>query len=164
METRHHQRTPNHKLVLIAEDHAILRGGLRALLANEADLEVVGEAQNGREAIQFVDLLDPDLVLMDLAMPHTNGMEAIRTVKQRNPHLKIIALTVHKTEEYVLAALHAGADGYVLKDDTHEELLSAIRHVLNGSKYLSPGISGQVVSGYLKSARDEGAELTKPKH
>ncbi len=135
--------------ILIAEDHGILREGLRVLLSSEPDLEVVGEATDGQNAIRLAAQLQPHLVLMDLSMPLTNGTEAIPAIKRRLPETKIIALTVHKTEEYVRATLDAGADGYVLKDDTHHELITAIRSVLNGKTYLSPGITEKIVSGYL---------------
>lgn len=135
--------------ILIAEDHTILREGLRALLSNVPDLEIVGEAEDGREAIRSAAILQPSLILMDLSMPNTNGTEAIRAIKRRQPEIKIIALTVHKTEEYVRATLEAGADGYVLKDDTHNELLTAIRNVERGKTYLSPGITSRVITGFL---------------
>jgi DNA-binding NarL/FixJ family response regulator len=135
--------------ILLAEDHSILREGLRALLANTPNLEIVGEAADGQEAIQQARLLEPHLILMDLSMPHINGTEAIRAIKRRNPDIKIIALTVHKSEEYVRATLDAGADGYVLKDDTRHDLLTAIESVQKGKIYLSPGICNQVVTGFL---------------
>lgn len=136
--------------VVIAEDHTILREGLRALLSSQQDLKVVGEAQDGREAIRCVQNAAPDVILMDLSMPRMNGLDAIREIKKTNPGTKIIALTVHKTEEYVLATLQAGADGYVLKDATHSELVMAIMNVLGGNRYLSPGVSEKVIDGYLK--------------
>jgi len=136
--------------IVIAEDHTILRAGLRALLASESVLEVVGEAGDGRDAIRCIEKHVPDLVLMDLSMPKLNGMEAIREVKLSCPQTKVIALTVHKTEEYILATLQAGADGYILKEATHDELMSAIHSVLNGKSYLSPGVSHKVIEGYLE--------------
>lgn len=135
--------------VLIADDHAMIREGLRAMLHCEKDLTVVGEAIDGQEAIRFVNQLQPGIVLMDLTMPHTNGPEAIRTIKRRHPHVKIIVLTVHKSEEFVRTTLDSGADGYVLKDDTRSELMSAIRHVQRGKIYISPGVSSLVVTGFL---------------
>jgi DNA-binding NarL/FixJ family response regulator len=138
--------------VVIAEDHTILREGLRALLSAQQDLKVVGEAQDGREAIRCVQDAAPDVILMDLSMPRMNGLDAIKEIKKSNPATKIIALTVHKTEEYVLATLQAGADGYVLKDATHSELVMAIMNVLGGNRYLSPGISEKVIDGYLKGS------------
>lgn len=139
--------------ILIAEDHTILREGLRALLSTESRFEVTGEAEDGRDAVRAVEELSPDLVLMDLSMPRMGGLEAIKEIKRRNPETKIIALTVHKTEEYILATLQAGADGYVLKDATHSELVMAIDHVLVGKRYLSPGISEKVIEGYLEGRK-----------
>ena len=139
--------------VVIAEDHTILREGLRALLSASADFEIVGEAEDGRSAIQCVENVKPDLVLMDLSMPRMNGMEALREIKKLCPETKVLALTVHKAEEYVLATLDAGADGYVLKDATHTELVMAIKSVLMGKRYLSPGISEKVIEGYLEGRR-----------
>ena len=146
--------------IVIAEDHTILRDGLKALLSSAPDFEIVGEAEDGRDAIRCVERLIPDLVLMDLSMPRMNGMDAIREVKKRYPETKIIALTVHKEEEYVLTTLQAGADGYVLKDATHAELLMAIKNVLMGKPYLSPGVSEKVIEGYLdgkKTVKDKSA-------
>ena len=143
--------------IVLAEDHTILREGLRALLTADPDFEIVGEAADGREAVRFVEKQIPDLILMDLSMPRMTGMDAIREIKKRYPQTKIIALTVHKTEEYLRTTLQAGADGYVLKDATHEELMMAIESVLRGKTYLSPGVSGKVVEGYL-----EGKESQMP--
>jgi len=136
--------------VVIAEDHTILRAGLQALLTAKSNLEVVGEAEDGYDAIHCVEKLRPDLVLMDLSMPRLNGMEAIRDIKKNLPEIKILALTVHNTEEYILATLQAGADGYLLKDSTHDELLTAIESVLKGKSYLSPDVSSKVIEGYLQ--------------
>jgi two-component system response regulator NreC len=138
--------------ILIAEDHAILREGLRALLSGSAELEIIGEAEDGQDAISKARQLNPDLIIMDLSMPNINGTEAMRTIKHHNPAIKIIALTVHKTEEYVRATLDAGASGYVLKDDTHHDLLTAIACVRKGQVYLSPGICNKVVNGFLDPA------------
>ena len=135
--------------IVLAEDHTILREGLRALLSVDPAFEIIGEAQDGREAVRCVEKLEPDLLLMDLSMPRMSGMDAIREIKKRYPDIKIIALTVHKTEEYLLATLQAGADGYVLKDATHDELVLAIKNVMGGKSYLSPGVSEKVIEGYL---------------
>ena len=136
--------------IVIAEDHTILREGLRALLSTEPQFDVVGEAEDGRAAVRLCEDLVPDLVLMDLSMPRMHGLEAIKEIKRQSPDVKIIALTVHKTDEYILATLQAGADGYVLKDATHSELVMAIGNVLKGKRYLSPGISEKVIEGYLE--------------
>lgn len=139
--------------IAIAEDHTILREGLRALLISEPDFEVVCEAGDGRDAIQCIEMHRPDLILMDLSMPKMNGLEAIREIKKRNQGTRVMALTVHKSEEYILATLQAGADGYLLKDTTQSELVSAIRHILSGKRYLSPGVSEKVIEGYLEERR-----------
>lgn len=146
--------------VVIAEDHTILREGLRALLSLSPDLEIVGEAEDGRDAIQCAEKVKPNLVLMDLSMPRMNGMDAIREIKRLCPGTKILALTVHKAEEYVLASLQAGADAYVLKDATHAELMVAVKSVLAGKRYLSPGISEKVIEGYLEGRK--GSKLRSP--
>jgi DNA-binding NarL/FixJ family response regulator len=136
----------------------IVREGLRALISSNPDLEVVGEAEDGREAVQCVEKLSPSLVLIDLSMPKMHGIEAIREIKKRSPETRVVALTVHKSEEYVLAALEAGAHGYVLKDASHAELLVAIESVLSYKTYLSPGVSEKVIQGYL-----EGKRTSKPR-
>ena len=141
------------KTILIAEDHTILREGLRSLLNTDQDFEVVGEAEDGREAIRVAEKIMPDLVLMDLTMPKMNGLEAIKEIKKRSPASKILVLTVHKTEEYILAALEAGADGYVVKDATHSELIMAMQKVLIGGRFLSPDISEKVINGYLEGQK-----------
>ena len=139
--------------IVIAEDHTILREGLRALLSSHSDFDIVGEAEDGRDAIRCVEKLEPDLVLMDLSMPRMGGISAITDIKKRYPKIKIIALTVHKTEEYILAALQAGADGYILKDATHNELIMAIKSVIDNRQYLSPGVSEKVIQGYLEGKK-----------
>ncbi len=142
--------------IVLADDHTILREGLRALLTADSSFEIVGEARDGREAVRCIEKLGPDLLLMDLSMPRMSGMDAIREIKKRYPETKIIALTVHKTEEYLLTTLQAGADAYVLKDATHDELIMAIKNVMGGKSYLSPGVSEKVIEGYL-----EGKEITR---
>ncbi len=134
-----------------------MREGLRALLSLDPNIEIVGETGNGHDAIRLVAACKPSLVLMDLSMPDMNGMEATREIKRRNPEVKIIVLTVHKTEEYVRATLQAGANGYVLKDATHSELKLAVKSVLEGKIYLSPGISDLIIGGFL----DGGVVNTK---
>jgi DNA-binding NarL/FixJ family response regulator len=148
---------PKYRIV-IAEDHRILREGLRSLLSSSPDFEVVGEAEDGREAIRCVEKMKPDLILTDLSMPRMNGMEAIREIKKQSPKTKILVLTVHRTEEYILATLKAGADGYLLKDSTHSELVMAVKNVLSGKHYISPGISEKVIEGYI-----EGKKTLKPR-
>ena len=138
------------KRIVIAEDQNLVRQGLKALLAEHRNFEVVGEAEDGLDAIRSVGKHKPDLVLVDLAMPRMNGISAIKEIKQQHPETKIIALTFHTSDEYILAAFKSGADGYCLKNDTHEDLITAITHVLDGKKYISPEISDKILSGYLE--------------
>lgn len=135
--------------IMLVENHALLRDGLKMLLAQHADLEVVGEADNGRDAIRMAVKLMPHLVLMDLSMPGMNGIEATRELKTQSHEIKVLILTIHKTDEYIHESLKAGADGYILKDATHDELSIAIHSILNGGTYLSPDIAERVISGYL---------------
>jgi DNA-binding NarL/FixJ family response regulator len=135
--------------ILIADDHTILRAGIRALLDIQPDFQVVGEVDNGKDAIYSAGQLKPDLIISDLSMPGTNGTEAIQRINSRYPEIRILVLTVHKTEEYVHAALKAGASGYLLKDDTSDELISACTNILAGKTHLSPSVCGNVVLGYL---------------
>jgi DNA-binding NarL/FixJ family response regulator len=146
--------------VLIVEDHAIIREGLRSLFSSESDFEIVGEAQDGRDAIHCVEKLKPDLVLTDLSMPRMDGMDMVETIKKRQPQVKVIVLTVHRTEEYIQAALRAGADGYILKDANYSELITAVRSVLRGKHYLSPEISGHLIQGYLHGKKGSQRELS----
>ncbi|HWR98831.1 MAG TPA: response regulator transcription factor [Candidatus Methanoperedens sp.] len=147
--------------VLIVEDHAILRDGLRSLLASAPGFEVVGEATNGLEAIALVQKYEPHLVLMDISMPKMNGTEAIREIARRYPKTKIVALTVSNSEETFLATVDAGAHSYVLKDTSYVDLMSAIRCTLAGKTYLSPGISRTVLEGYLDSKKKRSAPRTE---
>jgi two-component system response regulator NreC len=139
------------KRIVIADDHTILREGLKAILSSDPELEVVGEAADGQEAILGVEKLKPDLVLMDLSMPGMNGMDAIKEIKKRWPETKILVLTVHKSDEYIQAALQAGADGYALKDCTNPELRIAIKKVSGGKVFISPGVSGKLIAGNLEN-------------
>ncbi|MDY6838935.1 MAG: response regulator transcription factor [Thermodesulfobacteriota bacterium] len=136
--------------IFIAEDYTILREGLRALVSSDPNFEVVAEAKDGQSAIRGVQEFKPDLALMDLSMPRMSGMDAISEIKRRRPETRIVALTVHKAEEYVIEALRAGADGYVLKDASHKELMVAIKSVLAGRRYISPGISDRLIEAYLE--------------
>jgi DNA-binding NarL/FixJ family response regulator len=136
--------------IVIVEDHTILREGLRSLLSAQDGFEVVGEAGDGLEAIRCVGNLKPDFVLIDLSMPRMNGNAAIREIKRQFPQIKMMALTVHKTDEFILEAFRAGADGYCLKDATRSELILAIESIRSGKQYVSPGISGKLLKGYLE--------------
>lgn len=140
--------------VVIVEDHALLRAGLWALLAQDPGIEVVGESDNGRDAIRIVGALSPHLVLMDLNMPGTNGIAAIADLKRRYPAIKVLVLTMHKSDEYIQESLAAGADGYILKGVSRDELHLAVRTVLMGKCYLTPDIAGRVISGYLGGGKE----------
>lgn len=143
--------------ILLADDHSILRAGLRSILNSTPGFEVIAEADNGKDALKAALSLRPNLLLTDLSMPKTNGTECIRDLKKRAPEVKILVLTMHSSEDHIHAALNAGADGYVLKDDSREELINAINNILNGKTHLSPSICGNVVNGYLNAG-----EITKP--
>ena len=140
--------------IVIAEDQTLVREGLRSLIAAEKGLQVVGQAADGLQAIRRANQLDPDLILIDLAMPKLSGISAIREIKRVHPDTKIIALTFHTSDEYILAAFNAGADGYCIKNDTYIELTTAIRRVLEGKKYLSPEISNKVLLGFLEQKKE----------
>jgi len=142
--------------IVIAEDHTIIREGLRALLASDPEFDVVGDAEDGLEAIRVVQRLSPDVVIMDLSMPKMNGVGAIKEIKRVAPATKIVVLTVHRNEEYILASFQAGCDGYVLKHASHEDLVSAIRTVLKGQPYLSPAVSAVVLGAYLGGQKGQG--------
>lgn len=132
------------KRIVIGEDHTILREGLSALVSSLPDYEVVKEAEDGLEAVQAVDELTPDILLIDLSMPRLNGIEAILETKSRHPDMKIVVLTVHDEEEYILAAYRAGADGYVLKSSPKNELVAALTEVTKGNRFFSSALQTQV--------------------
>jgi DNA-binding NarL/FixJ family response regulator len=136
--------------VLIADDHRILRQGLRSLLEKEPDLRVSAEADNGRDAVAAVEKNPPDLVIMDVAMPGLNGIEATRKLLAIKPNLRVIGLSMHTDRRFVAEMLKAGAVGFVSKDSAFEELVQAIRTVLSGKVYLSPAAAGVVVDDYLR--------------
>ena len=138
------------KRIVIAEDHRILREGLKSLLASRPEFEVVGEAEDGLDAISKVRESKPDLVLLDLSMPRLDGLSAIRDIKKVSPETRILALTIHTDEDYVLEAFNEGAHGYCLKDAGRAELLMAIESIFSGKPYFSPGIADKVLEGYLE--------------
>lgn len=137
------------KKIVIAEDQKILREGLKSLLSSSDDFEVVGEAEDGLNAVRCVEKFTPELLLLDLSMPKMSGISAIKEIKSQFTETKILVLTIHESEEYILEVFKSGADGYCLKDASHSELLVAIKSVLSGKRYISPGISGKVLEGYL---------------
>jgi two-component system response regulator NreC len=135
--------------VLLAEDHTIVRKGLRSLLEGKDEIDVVGEARDGREALRKTEQLHPDVVLIDIAMPGLNGIEATRQIKRRFPEISVLVLTMHDHPEYVRQMLHAGASGYVVKQAAPTDLLAAIEAVHRGESYLSPSISKTVIQEYI---------------
>ncbi len=138
--------------ILVADDHALVRAGICALLEQRPRLEVVAEAQDGNEALRLAAELQPDIVLMDIAMPSLSGLEATRKLEKEWPNVRVIILSMHSDEQHVLQALRAGAAGYLLKGASFEELDLAITSVVNGDIYLSPSISRPLVSEYLRRA------------
>jgi DNA-binding NarL/FixJ family response regulator len=141
------------KRILIVEDRTIVREGLRLLVTSDERYTIAGEAEDGHAAIKVARELQPELILMDLSMPRMNGMDAVREIKKLCPSTKILVLTVHDTDEFIIASLEAGADGYILKDANKTELMLAIENVLEGKPFLSPGISEKIISGYLSRQR-----------
>jgi DNA-binding NarL/FixJ family response regulator len=136
--------------ILIADDHRIMRSGLRSLLDKEPDMEVVAEAENGRMTVQLARKLSPHVVIMDITMPDLNGIEATRQIVSETPDIKVVALSMHSDDQFVVEMLDAGASGYLLKDCALTELCLAIRAVVANQNYLSPGIASIVVKDYLR--------------
>jgi len=137
--------------IVLVDDHQIVRVGLKSLLAREADFEVVGEAGDGREALTVVEELEPDVVIMDIAMPGLNGIDATIRVRADHPKARVIILSMHLDRAYVVETLRAGASAYLLKERAVDELVHAIRAVSAGRKYLSPGVTDIVLQGYLEA-------------
>jgi len=140
--------------ILLADDHAMVRQGFRMILAAQPDMEIVGEAGNGREAVELSDKLKPDLVVMDVAMPELNGIEATRRIAESSPRTRVLALSMYKDSVYVREILRAGARGFLLKDAIDRDLLAAVRAVASGEGYLSPAVSEAVLSDYRKHVTD----------
>jgi DNA-binding NarL/FixJ family response regulator len=140
--------------ILLADDHALVRRGFRMILDSQADFEIVGEAGNGREAVEMAQQLQPDIVVMDVAMPELNGIEATRRIGELSPRTRVLALSMHKDSIYVREILRAGARGYLLKDSSDNDLVAAVRAVAGGEGYLSPGVSEAVLSDYRKHVSD----------
>ncbi|MBW1744756.1 MAG: response regulator transcription factor [Deltaproteobacteria bacterium] len=136
--------------ILIADDHRIMRSGIRSLLDKEADMEVVGEAENGRMTVRLAQKLSPDVVIMDIAMPDLNGIDASRQILSEDPNIKVVALSMHSNEQFVAGMLNAGASGYLVKDCNLQELCLAIRSVVANRSYLSPGVANIVLETYRR--------------
>jgi two-component system response regulator NreC len=146
--------------ILLVDDHQIVRQGLRTLLEKELDMEVVAEAGDGRAAVRLTREVSPQVVIMDVAMPDLNGIEATRQIVTEFPHVKVIALSMHADRRFVANMLKAGASGYLLKDAAFEELAQAIRTVAANRTYLSPAVSDIVVKDYLKGPKEEATAFS----
>jgi two-component system, NarL family, response regulator NreC len=144
--------------VLLADDHTVIRSALRVLLERQPDLEVVAESGNGREAVEQAAALAPDVVVMDIAMPHLNGIEATRQIVERNAKVSVVVLSMHSDESYVLRALKAGARAYLLKNSAEDDLLRAVRAVYGGKSFFSPAISRMLLDDYVRQLAARGAE------
>ena len=138
--------------ILLADDHAVVRQGFKMILAAQPDMEIVGEAANGREAVELAQQLSPDVVVMDVSMPELNGIEATRRLASLVPHARVVALSMHKDSVYVREILRAGARGYLLKDSGAADLVASIRAVASGESYLSPAVSNAVLDDYRRLA------------
>jgi DNA-binding NarL/FixJ family response regulator len=146
--------------VLMADDHAMVRQGFRLILAAQPDIEIVGEAGDGREAVEMAERLHPDVVVVDVAMPGLNGIEATRRIIKANPRIRVLALSMHKDAVYVREILRAGASGYLLKESIDSDLVAAVRSLAAGHSYLTPAISDAVLSDYRQSVKDPLELLT----
>jgi DNA-binding NarL/FixJ family response regulator len=159
-----HQLTPDRKITLIvADDHTIVRRALVSLLSLNERMQVLGEAEDGRAAVELASQLEPDVVLMDISMPGLNGLEATRQIRRLSPHIKILILTAHDNEEYVRGVVQSGANGYLLKTSQAEDLYNAIISVHTGHAFFSPAVSKILLEGYLKGSTPEGSVPSDPK-
>ena len=140
--------------IILADDHKVLRSGLKSLLESEADLEVIAEADDGREVVKLAKKLDPDIVILDIGMPNMNGIQATQHIVAEVPNTRVLALSMHSDHQFVVNMLQAGASGYMLKDCAYEELITAVRAVISGKFYLSKDITGLVVNDYINKLKD----------
>lgn len=148
--------------VLLADDHVLVRNGIKSMLESEADINVVGEASDGAEAVESVKKLKPDIVILDIRMPNMTGLEAAAKLRQQAPAVKSVILSMHDSEEYVLEALNAGAFGYLLKDTDKFEFIKALKQINTGTKYFSGAVSNVLASRLLNSRPSIGAATPKP--
>ncbi len=144
--------------ILLADDHKLIRSGLKALIEQQPDLTVVGEADDGRQAVALAASLKPDLLVMDIGMPNLNGIEAAHQITQANPATAIVILSMHSDESYVLRALKAGAKGYLLKDSAESDLIRAVHAVAGGKSFFSPAVSKVLLDDYVRKLQRSGAE------
>ncbi len=139
--------------VVLVEDHKLFREGMKAMLNSREDLDVVAEAKDGLDAIRCIKKNNPDLLVLDLSMPRLSGISVIKDIRPQFPDLKILVLSIHESDQYVLEAFEAGANGYCIKDASRDELMIAIDSVLHGKKYISPGVADNVLEGYLEGRK-----------
>ena len=144
--------------VLLADDHTLIRAGLRMVMTSQPDLTVIGEANDGREAVAMAEKLKPDVVVMDIGMPSLNGIEACRQIHHALPQTQVVMLSMHSDEGYVLRALKAGARGYLLKDSAEADLANAIRAVVAGKSFFSPAVGKVLLEDYMRKLERTGAE------
>ena len=144
--------------ILLADDHQLMRSGVRLMLEREADLTVIGEASDGREAVSLAKSLKPEVVVMDIGMPNLNGIEAARQMTQENAELAIVMVSMHSDETYVLRALKAGARGYLLKDSAEADLIKAVHAVAGGKSFFSPAVSRLLLDDYVRKLKRTGTE------
>ena len=148
--------------ILIADDHDVVRSGLRMLLQSSPDYTIVGEAANGEDAVKMANKLKPDIAILDVSMPKMNGIEATKLISERLPKTRVVILTVHEDEEYVYQILKAGASGYVLKNAGKKEIFNAIRSAMAGERFFSPGISKVIIEGFIKQDRNQDRQQQDP--
>lgn len=146
--------------VVLADDHTVMRNGLRLLLERQPNFQVVGEAADGRQAVELTDREKPDVVIMDIAMPNLNGVEATRQIVNRCPQTAVIILSMHSDESYVIRSLKAGARAYLLKDSAESDLIAAIHAIQQGRSYFSPAVSRILQEDYMRQLEDRGIEDT----
>ncbi len=149
---------PKETRVLLADDHRLMRSGLRLVIAQHPGFTVVGEADDGRQAVALAESLKPDVIVMDIGMPNLNGIEAARQINEKHPETAIVMLSMHSDEGYVLRALKAGARAYLLKDSAEEDLTQAIEAVRDGKSFFSPAVSRVLLQDYMRKLQRVGAE------
>lgn len=144
--------------ILLADDHGIIRQGLRAVLERDSSLEVIAESSDGREAVRLAESLQPDLVIMDISMPHLNGIEAAKQILRGNPMTRIIILSMHKDETYITRSLSAGVKGYLLKESAEVDLVRAVQAVMQGKPFFSPAVTSALLEDYMRFMQQRNLE------
>jgi DNA-binding NarL/FixJ family response regulator len=141
--------------LILADDHKLVRQGLKRILEEKTNLEIVGEVGDGLELLNLLNRVEPNLIILDVSMPHLRGIEAVPEIRHVHPDVKVLMLTMHKEEEYLYQAISAGADGYLLKEDAEKELFTAIESIQNGKIYISPGLADQSMQNWARLRRGE---------